>query len=89
MIRRGGENRIQVNRRDAQSLQIVQFVRYAMQIAALIPLLFGRRAPRLEGEAARMNHAGTAGKAIWKNLIKHGVFRPFRRGDVHRRSKNA
>ncbi len=77
VIARRGKHGIQVERVDAQLLQIVQAVHDAEQVATLVALLGRGRAPLLEADAGRVLKARAACEAVRKDLIEDSVFDPI------------
>ena len=78
MVGRRRKDRVKIERGNAQGLQIIELFNNAIQVAALIALLFRRRAPRFQGNAIGMARLRAAGKAIRKNLVENGLFHPIR-----------
>jgi hypothetical protein len=84
VITRRLENGREVNRSDAQVLQVGKFVDYAPEVAAFVAFVGGRRIPGFQGDRGlgeRITRIGSTGKAIGKNLIKDRVFDPVWRLD--------
>ena len=75
MVRPRPEDRVEVDGVDPQVGQVVQVFGHAEQIAALVAVRRGRRAPRLQ--AARLWHRVRFGETIRENLVENGVLDPF------------
>ena len=96
MVGRSLENRVEIQRRHRQALQIVQLLRNAPEITAEkvavtnFPLLV-RQIVRgvlpafvngpFSHQPLRLRQA-TAAKAVWENLVAHALTEPFRRPGV-------
>jgi hypothetical protein len=83
VVGRRGEDRVEVDRRDAQSLEVVQVVDHAVQVTALEPVVGRRGVPGLEGPG-RMDTAA-AGEPVREDLVEDGILHPRRGVDRHAR----
>ena len=75
------KHRAQVQGIHAQAGDVVQPLRDAQQVAALVAVEAGRLAPGLQ--VSRLGHAGAAGEAVREDLIEHGVLGPVGRANIH------
>ena len=78
VVRSGSEDRIEIQRRDPEVLQVVQPFQNPQQVATLIPVLVWRCPPWLEPQAGRMCESRAPGKPVRKDLIEHSILNPFR-----------
>ena len=76
MVRARLEDRVEVDGVDPQVGQVVQVLGHAEQIAALVAVGRGRRAPRLQ--VAGLRHAVGPGETIREDLVENGVLDPGR-----------
>ena len=80
MVAPRGEDRVEVDRRDAEVGEVVEPFRHAVEVAPLVAVHGGRRVPRLQPRGLR--HAPAAGEAIGEDLVEDGVLDPVGRVDV-------
>ena len=83
VVRRRREDRVQVERVDAQVLEIAELVGEAAQVAALEPVGGRGRVPALE--AAGFVDAVTLGEPVGEDLVEDRIADPGWRIDTHRR----
>jgi hypothetical protein len=74
VIRSGGKDRVEIERRDPEILDVVEPFSDPIQVASLIPVGGGGRVPGFEAD---IGHAPAACKAIGKNLVENCVLYPF------------
>jgi len=75
-----GEDRVEVDGRDAQLLQVVEMFCDAQKVAALEAMDSGCRVAWLQVQSC-LGNAVALGKAIGEDLVKDGVLYPV--GSVH------
>jgi len=81
MVAGGGKDRVQVDGRDAEVAQVIQFLGHAVQVAAFETVDGGRRIPAFKRQVGRWI-ALALGETVGEDLVEDGVLYPVGGGHM-------
>lgn len=87
VVRARGEDRVEVEGRYAEVVQVVELLDHAEEVAALVTVQCGRGIPLLE--VARLVNSWATCEAVGEDLVEDGVLHPRRPGVACRHGGNA